>query len=215
MKLKLLSLTEKPSTITVSDDLFGAPLNPNLIAQAVHVYRSNQRQGGAKAKTRSEVRMTTKKWFRQKGTGNARHGAQSAPIFVGGGVAHGPTGQENWKRSLTPVQARKALVSSLSALAADKKIAVVSDLEELEGKTKPAATFVAAVREKVSQKILVVIDEPRDNIIRALRNIANVTVTSARRLNTLEALSANRVVIMKPAITALENRLVSAAKETK
>lgn len=214
MKLKLLSLTEKPSTITVSDVLFGAPVNLELIAQAVHVYRSNQRQGGAKAKTRGEVKLTTKKMYRQKGTGNARHGAQSAPIFVGGGVAHGPTGQENWKRSMTPVQARKALIASLSSLAADKKIAIVSDLEKLEGKTKPAAAFVAGIQEKVGRKVLVVIDEPRDNVIRALRNINNVTVTSARRLNTLEALSASQVVIMKPALAVLESRLAP-VKETK
>lgn len=214
MKLKLFSLTEKPSTVTVSDDLFGAKVNADLIAQAVYVYRSNQRQGGAKTKTRGEVRMTTKKWFRQKGTGNARHGAQSAPIFVGGGVAHGPTGAENWKRKLTPALARKALVSALSAMATDKKVAVIADLDKLEGKTKAAAEFVKSVREKDGQKVLIVIDETRDNVVRALRNIENVTVTSARRLNALEAVSTSQVLIMKPALDVLNTRLIS-TKETK
>lgn len=214
MKLTLVSLTKKPSTVTVPESIFGAAVNMDLIAQAVHVYRSNQRQGGAKAKTRGEVDLTTKKWFKQKGTGNARHGAQSAPIFVGGGVAHGPTGKENWKRSLTTAQSRKALVSSLSALAADKKISVVADLEQLEGKTKPAAAFVNSLREKSGKKVLVVVDETRENVVRALRNVENVVITSARRLNTLEAVMANQVLIMKPALSVLENRLTP-KKETK
>lgn len=214
MKLKLFSLTEQPSTVTVSAALFGAPVNLPLIAQAVHVYRSNQRQGGAKAKTRGDVSLTTKKMYKQKGTGNARHGAFSAPQFVGGGVAHGPTGMENWKRSLTPALARKALVSALSSLAADKKVSVASDLDQLQGKTKQAAAFVAAVRAKSGQKVLVVVDQSRPNVLRALRNLENVSITSARRLNTLEAVSAQQVLFMAPALELLENRLAP-KKETK
>ncbi len=214
MKLKLYSLTEKPTTVTVPETVFGAAVNLPLIAQAVHVYRSNLRQGGAKAKTRGDVSLTTKKMYKQKGTGNARHGAFSAPQFVGGGVAHGPTGMENWKRSLTPVLARKALVSALSALAADKKVAVVADLEKLDGKTKTAAKFITEISEKTGEKVLIVVDQSHTNVIRSLRNLANVKITSATRLNTLAAVSVQQVVIMQPALELLAQRLAP-VKETK
>jgi large subunit ribosomal protein L4 len=214
MKLKLYSLTEKPTTVTVPEEVFGAAVNLPLIAQAVHVYRSNQRQGGAKAKARGDVNLTTKKMYKQKGTGNARHGAFSAPQFVGGGVAHGPTGMENWKRSLTPVLARKALVSALSSLAADKKVSVVADLDKLDGKTKTAAKFLTEVREKAGEKILVVVDASHTNVIRSLRNLENVRITSARRLNTLEAVSSAQLIVMQPALELLAGRLAP-KKETK
>ncbi len=207
MKLPLLSLTAEPSTIAVKTEIFGAPINLDLIAQAIHVYRSNQRQGGAKVKRRGEVRMTTHKWYRQKGTGRARHGAQSAPLFVGGGVAHGPTGQENWKRSLTPVQARQALIAALSAQTVEKKVSVVADLDQLTGKTKPAAAFLKAVCQPENQKVLIVIDKSHDNLLRALRNIESVQLTSASRLNAWHALSAQKVLIMQPALDILAKRL--------
>src|SRR5579884_516617 len=76
--------------ITLPKEIFGAKVNPQLMSQAVRVYLANQRQGNAATKTRGEINMTTAKWYRQKGTGRARHGAKSAPIFVKGGVAHGP-----------------------------------------------------------------------------------------------------------------------------
>src|SRR5690554_4960009 len=101
MKLTVITATSKASSIEVSDAVFGQKANPTLLAQAVRVYLSNLRQGTSKVKTRSEVSRTRAKWYRQKGTGNARHGARSAPIFVGGGVAHGPNGQQNWTKSLS------------------------------------------------------------------------------------------------------------------
>lgn len=209
MKLPLFSLTAKASTVTVSDAVFAAPVNKALLAQAVRVYRSNQRQGSVKVKTRGEVKLTTKKMYKQKGTGNARHGAASAPIFVGGGRAHGPTGHENWNRSLTPVMARRALVSAFSALAQDKKIAVVADLEQLEGKTKPAGQFISTVRESEAKRVLVVIDDAHPNIVKALRNLENVKITRASRVNSLEAVSAHQILIMKPALAVLESRLIT------
>src|SRR4030067_2701068 len=84
-------------TVTVSATYFKAKANPALVTQALRIYQSNQRQVTRKVKTRGEIDRTTQKVWRQKGTGRARHGSRRAPIFVGGGVAHGPTGQENFR----------------------------------------------------------------------------------------------------------------------
>lgn len=208
MKLPLISLTAAATTTTVAPEIFGASVNNELIAQAVHVYRSNKRQGGAKALRRGEVQMTTKKIYKQKGTGNARHGAASAPIFVGGGVAHGPTGMENWKRSLTPVMARKALISTLSAQANEKRVSIVADLESLTGKTKEAAAFIEKNRSGKG-KVTIVLDQSHPQVVRALRNIEGVQLTQARRINALEVAQSTTVIVMKPALDVLKARLIA------
>ncbi len=211
MKLPLISLTAAASTTTVSAELFAAPVNQDLIAQAIHIYRSNLRQGGAKVKHRGEVQMTSKKMYKQKGTGNARHGAANAPLFVGGGSAHGPTGKENWKRSITPAMSRKAVVSTLSAQAEQKRVSIVSDLESLQGKTKEAAAFIEKNRSGKGL-ITIIVDQTRQNVVRALRNIEGVRITSARRVNALEVAQSSAVFVMQPALEVLEARLI---KETK
>jgi large subunit ribosomal protein L4 len=213
MKLPLYSLTEAASTITVPTAVFGGEVNVDLISQAVHVFRSNQRQGGAVAQTRSDVDRTTAKWFKQKGTGRARHGARSAPQFVGGGAAHGPTGEENWKRTMPPKMARKALLSALAASVSAKAIGVAADLENVTGKTKEVQSFLQQIRQKPSEKVLVVIDAGRTALIKSLRNVERVTVTRAQRLHTFEVMNADRVIIMQPALTVLSDRLAGKAEK--
>src|SRR5471030_1547190 len=115
MNLTVASTVGKTTSMSVNDAVFAAVINPELIAQAVRVYMSNQRQGSSKVKTRAEVARTKKKWFKQKGTGNARHGARTPNIFVGGGVAHGPNGMQNWSLKLSATMKKAALISALSA----------------------------------------------------------------------------------------------------
>jgi large subunit ribosomal protein L4 len=193
--------------------VFGGEVNVDLISQAVHVFRSNQRQGGAVAQTRSDVDRTTAKWFKQKGTGRARHGARSAPQFVGGGAAHGPTGEENWKRTMPPKMARKALLSALAASVSAKAIGVAADLENVTGKTKEVQSFLQQIRQKPSEKVLVVIDAGRTALIKSLRNVERVTVTRAQRLHTFEVMNADRVIIMQPALAVLSDRLAGKAEK--
>ena len=100
----------KSGTFALPKEIFGAKVNDDLMAQAVRVYLANQRQGNAHTKSRGEINLTTGKWYRQKGTGRARHGAKSAPIFVGGGVAHGPR-KKDYTLSLSK-NMKKAAVKS-------------------------------------------------------------------------------------------------------
>ena len=211
MKLKLFSLTAKPSTVSVSDAVFNGDMNLELIAQAVHVFRSNQRQGGAKALTRSEVSRTGAKWFKQKGTGNARHGARTAPQFVGGGVAHGPTGAENWKRTLPKKMAQKALISALSVQAQEENVSIFADIANIGGKTKDAQEVLKNVG--VTGSVLIVLDQTHENVLRAFGNVEKVSVTRADRLTTYEVAVADHIVIAQPALDVLETRLVKKMNE--
>lgn len=210
MKLPVIETTSKQGSQTVSDAVFAAPVNQDLLAQAIRVYQSNLRQGTAQTKTRSAVQRTKAKWYRQKGTGNARHGSKNAPIFVGGGVAHGPQGNANWVRSLTPVLKKKALISALSAQA--ENLLINTEIESLKGKTKAAATVITAVAGE-KNRVLVVITESKPEVLRSLRNLPNVLVTQASRLTALEVAMADKIVLTKAAVEALETRLVSSKDE--
>lgn len=210
MKLIKITATSK-SSLNVNDNVFGAEVNEVLLSQAIRIYLSNKRQGTSKVKTRAEVTRTKKKWFKQKGTGNARHGARSANIFVGGGVAHGPKGNENWNLKLTNVMRKKALISALSAQV--KEIVVSDEIMSLSGKTKEAVALINKLAPKTG-KILIIINESKEEVLRSLRNIETVLVVSASRVNALEIAMADKIIITLGAIKTIEDRLES-KKETR
>lgn len=205
MKLASITSTGKTGSVTAPDSLFAAKVNDVLLAQAIRVYRANARQGTSKVLTRSEVNLTKRKWYKQKGTGNARHGAQSAPIFVGGGVAHGPTGTENWSLTMSRKMKAKALVSALSAQA--ENVVVADTVADLSGKTKEAVTLLAPVITE-AKKVLVVLADRNETVERALANIPNVMVSTAALVNALDIAAANKIVVTSDSVKALENRLV-------
>lgn len=205
MKLVKYTTTGSKSSITVADEVFGATPNQQILAQAVRVYLSNQRQNTGAAQTRSDVARTKKKWFKQKGTGNARHGARSSNIFVGGGAVFGPTADQNWSKKLSKQLKKKALVSALSAQQAN---IVVSDaVEKLDGKTKSGMTALqqAGVNQQ-GTKVLVVLGDNNPVILRSLRNLANVEVTQAQRVSTYQILKADQIVATTAAIKQLEEK---------
>jgi len=212
MKLTKVNLTGANSSLTANDAVFGSVVNETLLAQAVRVYLSNKRQGTSYTKTRSEVNRTKKKWYKQKGTGNARHGARSANIFVGGGTAHGPKGNTDWTLKLTAVLKKKAMISALSAQAS--KVIVSDDVMNLSGKTKEAVALLAKVAPNAG-KVLIVINKSEENVLKSLRNLETVLVVSASRVNTLEIVLADVVIMTSEAVKALEARLLGEVKEVK
>jgi large subunit ribosomal protein L4 len=203
MQLNQVTTTGVQGKITVSDTLFGAPVNKVLLAQALRVYQARERQGTAKTKTRSEINRTHKKWFKQKGTGNARHGARTPNIFVGGGVSHGPNGLQNWMLNLTTQMKRGALVSALSAQAANSF--VTEDLLTLK-KNQQMRALVSHLQTS-DQNVLVVLPAFNDSVIKALRNMAQVTLITASRLTAREVAVADVIILANEALTVLENRI--------
>lgn len=209
MKLKVITPTSK-STIEVNDLVFAQKSNPALVAQAVRVYLSNLRQGSAKVKTRSAVKRTKSKWYKQKGTGNARHGSRNAPIFVGGGVAHGPTGKENWKKDLSRKMKSKALRVALSMQV--ENIVVTDNLNSIGGKTAEAVKFLNKMVD-MKGKIVVVLGENNALLRRSLQNLKRVITVPAIELNALQVAMADTLIFNKDSIKVLEDRLVTVTEK--
>lgn len=188
-------------------ELFGTKINEPLLAQAIRIYLSNQRKARAKTKTRGQVKATTAKWYRQKGTGRARHGAKSAPIFVGGGVAHGPTGQQNWGRSLPGQMRRQALASALASKLKEGEIIFLEDLAKIGGKTKNLAMFLQAFSGDKKKKLdfLLVLLKADKEIKRAAYNLSNLRVREVKNLNAYDVLKGGKILFTKEAMGFLKN----------
>lgn len=185
--------------VKLPEAIFGVKTDQKQIAQAVRVYLSNQRSASAKTKTRSEVEKTTAKMYRQKGTGRARHGSYSAPIFVGGGVSGGPDGNQNYKKSMSKTMNRGAFLGSLSEKAADGKITIISDEDKLSGKTKEAKALVSGLVE-LKQRLLVVVGLQQKKVAKAFRNVADVIVVTPNQLNTYIVLVSQKVLFTSGAM---------------
>ncbi len=180
---------------TLPKELFGAKVNEKLLAQAVRVYLANQREGSAKTKTRGEVEGSTRKIYRQKGTGRARHGSIRAPIFVGGGIVFGPVVRD-YHLKLNKRMKRVALVSALSARKADT--AVIGALDTVEPKTKEVAALVSEAHAKGS--ILLVVSKDAPNLVRAARNIQGLDIIQATDLHPFAILTHKSIVFTKKSL---------------
>ena len=168
-------------------EMFGTESSPLLLAQAVRVYRANQRQGHQATKTRSEVQGTNRKMYKQKGTGHARHSDAKAPIFVGGGVAHGPKPRDYTLK--LPSQAKKAAVKGALFLKNKaKQVMAVSGLSKLTGKTRELAEFLKW------KHVLIVTGKMMKNVNRAAGNIPGVRVLPVTDLNAYEVMRAGMIL---------------------
>ena len=216
-------------SITLPKEIFGVEINKTLISQAVRVYLANQRRGTVKTKSRGEVNISTRKIYKQKGTGRARHGAASAPIFVGGGVAFGPR-QRDYSMKLNQKAKKAALFSSLSAKLKQGEIKIVTGLEKLEPKTKNMADVIAKLQLNGKNKSLLLItptlvtDFDKDskakktlklnpnvgfgNVVKSARNMEGISIVSANLLNTYEVLKSRNILFMKDAIKSLEENFL-------
>lgn len=199
----LTTTGQKSGTINLPDQLFAAKINPTLMAQAVRVYLANQRQSPAKTKGRSEVRISKRKIWRQKGTGRARHGARSAPIFTGGGRAHGPTGQQNYKLRFSKKMRTRALSSALTSKFNDHKILIVKDLDKLKPKTQPAATVIKNLKLE-NKKTTLILPQVLDSLILATRNIPSISTIQANLLNTYQVLNTDTLIFFPESIEKLK-----------
>ena len=189
--------------ITLPGEIFGEKLNKALLAQAVRVYLANQRQGNASTKTRGEVDGSTRKIYRQKGTGRARHGSVRAPIFVKGGIVFGPKPRD-FSLSLPQKMKRKALFSALSAKVADNELTVVDGLASIDPKTKNFAKMLVDLGMAEKKKtVLFVTSSESASVLRAGRNVSRVRFVPSQLVNTYEVLGAHRVVVMKDAIAEM------------
>jgi large subunit ribosomal protein L4 len=194
--------------ILLPKEIFGVKINLKLIAQAIRVFHTNQRLGTRKAKTRSEVSFTTKKMYRQKGTGRARHGSKRAPIFIGGGVAHGPKTYD-YKLTLSKKMKKLAFFSALTDKLKQEELKIVTGLDKIELKTKHTIKFLTSLglttkSKQLKNKTLLVVAKNDSKLNLITRNIKNLFVVPVQILNTYQILTSKTVLFSKDAITVLE-----------
>lgn len=187
--------------INLPADIFEVDVNVGLMHQAYVRQMANARQGTHKTKTRSEVRMTGAKWYRQKGTGRARHGAKSAPIFVGGGVAHGPRPRD-YTKDMPKQMRRKAIRCALSALARDEQLVFVDSFNIGSPKTKE-------MRQTLNNLVgdnsaLILLADKNENVERGVSNLDNARYLRANYLNIRDLLQYDKVIVPLDALELIQ-----------
>ncbi|MBK8432070.1 MAG: 50S ribosomal protein L4 [Chloroflexi bacterium] len=197
---------QEVGSVTLPASIFEAPINTGLMHQALVRQLANARVGTHKAKTRGEVNRTTAKVYRQKGTGNARHGSRKAPIYVGGGVAHGPLPRD-YSKKMPRKMRRAALCSALSAKAANGDIIVLDRIEMAAPKTKEMAQMMERLVGKSS--VVLVLPGRNEAIEKSAHNIPDVKALLAHYLNIRDLLGHNKLVLAADALDVLAGFLGS------
>lgn len=193
MNVSVLNMAgEEVGNVDLPGSVFEAKVNRALMHQALVRQLANARQGTHKAKGRSEVNYTTAKMYRQKGTGNARHGSRRAPIFVGGGVAHGPI-PRSYVKDMPRKMRRAALRSALTIKAGNGDIVILDKLSMDKPKTKEMAAVLELVAKGSSTLLL--LPERDENVDKSVRNLANAKSIRANYLNIRDLLGYDKIVM--------------------
>ncbi len=196
---------EQVDQVELSPVIFEAKINRGLMHQALVRQLANARQGTHKAKTRGEVNRTTAKWYRQKGTGRARHGSRRAPIFVGGGVAHGPKPRD-YSKDMPRKMRRAALRSALTIKAQTGNLVVVDRLQV--GAPRAKEMSMALNRLAGDNSVLLLLPAAGDNnVVLSARNLRDVKLLSDTYLNVRDLLGYEKVVLSLDSLEVIENFL--------
>jgi large subunit ribosomal protein L4 len=201
MELKLISDKGAAGTTSVADAIFGRDFNESLVHQVVVAYQANARQGTRKQKERSEIAKSTKKPWRQKGTGRARAGMASSPLWRGGGKIFAASPDENFSHKVNRKMMRAGMTSILSQLAREDRIRVVEEFKLEAPKTKLLAQKVKAMG---FDDVLLILDEVDQNLELSSRNLPNVAVLTVRQANPVALVRFGHVLLTRKALTRLE-----------
>ena len=192
---------EEVEKIEVSDQVFGVPFNQVVVHQVMVGQRANARQGTASTKTRSEVSGSTRKLFRQKGTGLARAGSRKSPLRRGGGIVFGPK-PRSYRQAIPKKMRRLALRCVLSAKARHKELMILEQLKLDQPKTKEMVQILTALG--VDSSALIVTSEPEENVVKSTRNLPGIKTMPASLLNVVDILSRKRLLMTVAAVRKAE-----------
>jgi len=202
MQAPVYNLTgEVVDHIEISDQVFGVPFNESVVHQAMVRQRANIRQGTASTKTRSEVRGSSRKIFRQKGTGLARAGSIRSPLRRGGGIAFGPK-PRSYRQAMPRKMRRLALRCVLSAKARDEELTILESLKLDEPKTREMVRILGAL--KVDSSALIVTSEADASVVKSARNLAGIKTLPANLLNVVDILSCKKLLMEVAAVRKAE-----------
>ena len=205
MKIDKFNLNGKKDSIEVLDKIFSAKVNKKLVDTVLYKTNANYKGRHAKTKQQNEVAGPTSKIYAQKGTGNARHASRKAPIFVGGGVAHGPKGQLAYKkRKLNKSEKKQSIVSLISDKIQNNNLLVLNDFGSEIKKTKEMDVILKKFQ--ITNSIIILDKTSKEKIEKSIRNIPNVKVTDINHFSAFDIVKFKKVVFTETSIKELEKR---------
>ena len=205
MKIEKLNINGKKDSIEVLDKIFSAKINNKLVSHVLYKTNANYKGRHAKTKQQNEVSGPTSKIYAQKGTGNARHASRKAPIFVGGGVAHGPKGQLAYKkRKLNKSEKKQSIASLISEKIKNKELLVFSDFSSEIKKTKEMNIIIKKF--DIYNSLIILDKNSKQNIEKSIRNIPNLKVTDINHFSAFDLVKFKKVVFTESSVKELEKR---------
>ena len=207
MKINSISINGKITAFEIPEKIFSSGINNKLISQVLYSQIANSKPRLAKTKQRNEIKGSTAKIYAQKGTGNARHASRKAPIFVGGGVAHGPKGNVYKVRKINKKEKKNSLISAISQKTKDKNLIIFEDVKEKINKTKEFNQFLK--KNKINNALIVVDLKTKKNIELSARNNANIKLNETYFLNIYDILKYKQIMFTKSSTKELEKKLLN------
>ena len=205
MKIEKISIDGKKDTIEVLDKIFSAKINSKLVSSVLYKTNANYKGRHAKTKQQNEVSGPTSKIYAQKGTGGARHASRKAPIFVGGGIAHGPKGELAYKKRKLNKNEKKLCVASLiTEKNNNKNLLILSDFSSEIKKTKEMNAIIQKL--EISNSLIILDKASKEKIEKSARNIPNVKVTDVNHFSSYDIIKFKKVVFTESSVKELEKR---------
>ncbi len=205
MKIDKINLDGKKDAIEILDSIISAKINKKLVSNLLYKTNANYKGRKAKTKQKNEIIGSTSKIYAQKGTGNARHASRKAPIFVGGGVAHGPKGESNYKiRKINKSEKKIGISSLITEKNNEKNLIIFSDFKAEITKTKEMNKILEKFQAKNS---LIILDKSSKNkIIRSVKNIPNIKVTDVNHFSTYDVMKFKKIIFTETSMRELEKK---------
>ena len=205
MKIDKLSLDGKKDSIEVLDKIFSGKIYKHIVNNVLYKTNANYKGRRAKTKQRNEITGSTSKIYAQKGTGGARHSSRKAPIFVGGGVAHGPKGQSNYKkRKLNKSEKKLSIASLISQKNKFNNLVVMSDFKNQIKKTKEMNKIL--IKFKIDNSLIILDKSSKDKIYKSSRNIPKIKVTDVNHFSAFDIIKFKKIVFTETSVKELEKR---------
>ena len=205
MKIDKLDLDGKKGSMEVQDKIFSAKINNKLVSSVLYKTNANYKGRHAKTKQQNEVAGPTSKIYAQKGTGGARHASRKAPIFVGGGIAHGPKGELAYKkRKLNKSEKKLSIASLISAKFKDKNLVLFNDFSSDIKKTKEMHTIIKKF--ELTNSLIILDIKSKEKIEKSIRNIPNVKVTDVSHFSAFDIVKFKKIVFTESSIKELEKK---------
>ena len=205
MKLEKLSIDGKKDTIEVLDKIFSAKINSKLVSSVLYKTNANYKGRHAKTKQQNEVSGPTSKIYAQKGTGGARHASRKAPIFVGGGIAHGPKGELAYKkRKLNKNEKKLSVASLITEKNNNKNLLILNDFDTEIKKTKEMNAIIQKL--EITHSLIILDKASKEKVEKSVRNIPNVKVTDVNHFSSYDIIKFKKVVFTESSVKELEKR---------